>query len=145
MPERQSTCPICRGKANLKGIGPLNQQYSVKCIRCGDFLVTDRFDDTKPELSPSTIANASGWISENQGISLKEADWSLLEKLATPSVGEKADKLLLYLARKSPKPGSWIAAETLATSKAVSACWAIDEREVQYLRRLRFSWTRIWG
>lgn len=111
----------------------MNQQYSVNCTRCGDFLVTDRFDDAKPELPPRAIANASGWVSENQGISLKQTDWEFLERLPTPSVGEKADKLLLYLARKLPNPGGLIAAEILRTPKAVSACWAIDEQEVFYL------------
>jgi len=47
----------------------------------------------------------SGFIRENQGIRIQVEDLDILESLRTPTVGEKALKLVLQIAREHPSPG----------------------------------------
>jgi len=53
-------------------------------------------------------ANLSGWIREHQGCKIFQKDLSWLAQLRTPSVAEKGDKLLRWMAKAYPKAGSEI-------------------------------------
>lgn len=57
------------------------------------------------ELSEVQRANISGFIRESQGIFIREDDLAFLELLRTPSVGEKAIKLMRRIAREFPSAG----------------------------------------
>ena len=78
---------------------------SVECPRCGNFKVGDAAVRLLEKLTPQQAANFSGWISEHVGCVLNSTEAASLLNLRTPSVAEKADKLLAYLARAYPKPG----------------------------------------
>lgn len=80
-------------------------------------------------------ANLSGWIRENQGCQILQKDLEFLSQLRTPSVGQKADKLLLYLAHKFPRPGETIELFENVSLELQSISWAVDHKELHYLMR----------
>ena len=96
------SCPVCNFPIQLD---LSNNLINIRCSRCGDFSVTGRAhtkivrhfannpDDTK-------ISNFSGWIRENHNVTITTDDVERLVNLPTPSVDEKAQKLLKYLAKE---------------------------------------------
>ncbi len=155
-------CHICGGPGEEDPEHP-----NLRCYRCGKYIVTvDSFDLMKTHAerwADETIANASGWIREHPGTELNKAILGYLKRLSTPSVAEKADKLLLYLAQKYPYPGSSISLpkvdhldrfisvsrsrpeeefSRLADSEVreyrlllplMGASWSVNERELVYI------------
>lgn len=126
-------CPICSNpQAKEELLDPLAQNVEIDCHRCGRFKVTDEFRLTRPPLSTEQIANASGWIHEHSiGLHLNKNDWEFLKSIRTPSVGDKAEKLLLYLANWYPHPDIQITVHPRLDE--ISACWAVGPDEVIYL------------
>ena len=113
-------CPICDSLAKIQG----NRRdydyyldYDIECFRCGKFNIImwkhvynmKMFKELKEikQISKNQIANISGWIRERQGskIYLTEEKLKHLMTLKTPSVSEKADKILIYLAKQFPVAG----------------------------------------
>lgn len=91
-------------------------------------------------VTPRQIANISGWIREHSSekLRLDRAALKRLALLSTPSVAERADKLLLELERRTEALGlpveirsSQYAADNDLSWLAV--CWALDENEVGFL------------
>jgi hypothetical protein len=127
------TCPICSDHtAKSTGLGTFDQRVEIDCPRCGSFIASDDFVGSRPgNLTPAQIGNASGWIHENQKITLQSKDWDFLKSLSTPGVGEKAEKLLLYFAREYPQPNQHLSFSGLGED--ISACWAANRDEASYL------------
>lgn len=93
-------------------------------------------DSLAPGLTLSEMANASGWIREHPGINLSTSDMAMLKGLSTPGVGEKAEKLLLFLAQTHPIPGepfSLLDEQAKIRWELVARCWAMNRDEVFYL------------
>lgn len=128
-------CPICLN-ANAHKV-PLEKQdwQLITCPRCGKFTASGLFLAGHPhDLSLCQIGNMSGWIQEqqiNKAVSLEEYGWDFLRSIPSPSVGEKADKLLLRLARKFPLANEKL--EFTAENQDISSCWAANKQEVDYL------------
>jgi len=108
----KTKCPVCRSVAEITVLtttGP--DLYRVKCLRCGLFKITGTFSamlggpyrDT--ELSEDRISNLSSYIRENPNQLISEQDVDFIRRLSSPSVGEKATKLLRYVARQHPYAG----------------------------------------
>jgi hypothetical protein len=96
------------------------------------YTATDWFIRFKPKnVSPEWICNASGWIREHPMVELGKDDWDFLKLIKTPSVGEKADKLLLFFASKYPKPNQPL--DINYNEEMLSSCWAMDKGEGEYL------------
>ena len=47
------------------------------------------------------VANASGWIREHQGINISSDDIEFLSSVKTPTVAERADRILQAIAKES--------------------------------------------
>ncbi len=130
-------CPICNNDdAKLPCIG----DTTVECPRCGPFRVTRKFRiaASSAYFSPDQAANASGWVRENPDCFLREADLKWLRKLPTPSVGEKAERLLQYLAAAYPKTGAPIELHDAAghvNPELLARAWAEDDEELIWLFR----------
>lgn len=102
-------CPVCNSPIQLDD-NLSEDLFNIVCSRCGDFSLTgtayskivvyfeNNHDDTK-------IANLSGWIRENHNVNINSDDVDRLVSLATPSVAEKAQKLLKYLAKENKIAG----------------------------------------
>ncbi len=80
------------------------RRSKVSCPRCGEFSIT--FEATKAcesyraRLGPRQKANCSGWLREHQGYEIYEEDLDRLFNLPTPSVQERADKLLKAIEKR---------------------------------------------
>jgi nucleoside 2-deoxyribosyltransferase len=59
-------------------------------------------------LSDEQVANISGYIRENPGLTIKEKDLKFLRNLRTPTVAEKATRALIEFAKEYPIPGTTI-------------------------------------
>lgn len=105
------------------------------------------------DLSERQVANASGYIRENQGYLLKDrADIEFLKDLKTPSVGERAHKLLRALSKMYPAAGTEIFPRILHLDNQIQLFRGIDSRgfepdenggraAVQMFPYLGFSWS----
>jgi len=96
--------------------------YRVHCCRCGVFRITGTFAAvlgnplSQTHFTPDKIANFSSYIRENQEQLFSEADIDFILGVRTPSVNEKAAKLMQFIAKEHPYAGQqfeipWIAAE----------------------------------
>src|SRR6267154_2856380 len=99
-------CPICFAPANST-VNVKNFVHSFECKRCGAFrcdhyaIITLR----RMEWSAQQIGAVSGYVRHNPGIFIQGQDVEQLTSRPTPSVGEKAARLLLALAQEHPQPG----------------------------------------
>ena len=87
-------CPICKSQAEQKPV--VSDSHHLTCLRCGEFSITGSAVSVWQAKNPSLrqVANASGWIRDNQGLIIHS---NVIEKLLSinpPSVGERAGKLL---------------------------------------------------
>jgi hypothetical protein len=85
------------------------------------------------ELNPQQIPMISGWIRENQGITIKEADLPKVYELRMPSVGEKADKILLWLERRCPNPGATFSFSDNDKLEMQGVAWSSNFSEAYFL------------
>ena len=159
-PMTNSWCRVCM----LPALSVENSElrtYRVECPRCGEYT---SFLDPRDllNLSPEEVANASGYISENQGFVLRGSEEvDFLRSFKTPTVGQKAEKLLLRLTKQHLLAGTkivvpanidqWIAkyrvkpqqarlgatSVTMSDAKAMlymlGYAWAQNEAELDYL------------
>ncbi len=128
-------CPICNSNAQAVHLDPLARRQQINCPRCGQFIFSDIFAMTRPALSNSQIATISGQTREHQGVEYRPEDWTRLTVLRSLSVGEKADRLLVYLTKKFPTAGQTITFNVNENSDILAICWAVDEAEANYLFR----------
>lgn len=128
------TCPICSvGKCTETRRG---DSYSASCSRCGQFLISGSALAiiNHKQLSERQKANASGWLREHQNIELTSYDIDFLISLLTPTVSERADKLLLKLSELLPKLGDKYGALDQTNSELfIATSWSIDWGEAYYL------------
>jgi len=127
------SCPICLdNNAKSTGQGPHNLSFLIECPRCGTFTTSDDFITARPaDLTAAQTGNASGWVYENQNVTLQRKEWDFLRSLNTPSVGEKAEKLLLFLASQFPQANQHL--KFSGEGKELSSCWAANQAEAKYL------------
>jgi hypothetical protein len=133
-------CPICSATANVE---PTHGRdvVSLSCPRCGPYSASGSAAAVlgKQTLTPQQIANASGWIREHSGIELSTNDVDFLVALRTPTVGERAAKVLSELARRHPNLGDefniafGMRADANEMLPWVGVSWSVDEQAVEYL------------
>lgn len=149
-------CPICKSPVNIVNISPGIDGRYLNCYRCGIFKLEQDAYFKIGDLRDEQIANISGWIYEYQKEVITTEKLQLLKDLKTISVGEKAVKLLKYIAKERPTPGQWIQIDfqsiyDLKTLKKntkypkevfiklektlpfLSITWARDDNELRYI------------
>ena len=97
-------CPVCNREVEITNP---NGVATIDCLHCGRFQ-TENFNTFNTEVlgwSPEQQINLSGWIRENPNFKFSDSNLKNLATLRNLTVGEKADKILLHLAQKFPKPG----------------------------------------
>jgi len=144
-------CPVCA----TPQVGPVypGGVLSVDCKRCGRFRITrlslSRLEAGVPQ---PKRANLSGWIREHQDCIIGEANLPDLLQLPTPSVGKKAERLLLSLGQLFPKPGDYFdfglvvqldqadfdsdgagAASPTLGLEILAVTWSQDQEELLYI------------
>ena len=120
-------CSICRMPAHIGQHTPdAEMLFGVFCTRCGGYSIPWSISNhpTLRNLSPIQIANLSGYIRENRGLKIAfEQDIDFLSQLSTPTVADKAQKLLSAITRNHPIPGAFLEIE----------CGLIDGQARMYL------------
>ena len=148
MPKFQ--CPICNSSAEFTSYNG-GAGSSIECSGCGEFGISNIAKQEIEHWTQRQKANLSGWIRENQKYEILIASLEMLAALRTPTVGEKADKLLAFLANEYPKPGEKIASNVIYSieglemasvdqpkvfveaKKLVSVSWSLDLHELGFL------------
>jgi len=100
----QNICPVCSEKAQPFG-HYRGGSHELDCVRCGKFKIGNIASGQISQWSLQQRINLSGWIRENQYSEIVSSNLEQFAKLRDLTVGEKAEKILLHLARKFPKPG----------------------------------------
>lgn len=85
----------------------------VLCPRCGEYWINARIPKKFiGELNDQQIANISHWIRHNQSPQeapiIDSGNIDAIKNLRTPSVGEKAERLLIHFSKQFPIPGAYI-------------------------------------
>lgn len=154
-------CPVCRGRA-LSAQRADTRVYSFDCMRCGKFRA-DHYFVIQMRNTPfdlQQVANASGYIFENQGQFLTADSIPQLLSIPTPNVAAKAEKMLAFIGDKARPgrkitPGVWQtdgqiemlskltndpfpldpASEEACAEEFpyLAASWSVDQTEAQYL------------
>ena len=129
----QYCCPVCKSTApwNNKGGGGWN----IICPRCGNFDIGWIAAKSLEQFSAIQRVNLSGWIRENQGCLIVERNLPFLKQLQTPTVGEKAEKILVRLAQKFPKPGERLDLSRGVHLEFLAIGRAADNDELHFLLR----------
>jgi hypothetical protein len=87
----------------------LGDTIELTCIRCGSFRISGTASSIiNGTLSDIQIANISHWIVTNDEPTISSDDLEDLKKLPTPTVGEKARRLISHIESKYPKPGEFL-------------------------------------
>jgi hypothetical protein len=123
------SCRICRTAGTTEySIVP----YRATCPRCGEIDLSGLSDRRLKDLTSEQIAKVSGWIRENQGSGIDAKRFDELLALRMPNVGEKAERILLYLGSKFSKPGTIFQYETFSDElKGVG--WLEDNDELSFI------------
>lgn len=129
-------CMICKTPA-LEAKPPAGDVLFISCPRCGRFEITGSAASVLQSANwPSTqVANASGWLRERPDTRLSSRDVEFLAGLRSPTVEERAMKVLRELGRSTTigKPftikfgGGTEQCEWLAIS------WSASPSEVSWL------------
>ncbi|MCD6181520.1 MAG: TFIIB-type zinc ribbon-containing protein [Candidatus Cloacimonetes bacterium] len=112
-------CPVCGSPAKIGDThGDNVTSWKIECIRCGNYVIKDNIVDfilgiKNPSsftfnFNMETAAIASSWIHNKvrTGITTFSIDeLKHLNSLQSPTFTEKANNLLLWIAKKSPIPG----------------------------------------
>jgi hypothetical protein len=125
-------CPICNSSAEFS---PYNggAGSSVVCPACGEFGISNIAKQEIEHWTQRQKANLSGWIREHQKYEILIASLEMLAALRTPTVGEKAEKILQYLVFKYPKPGEAIPLFDNSLPEINAVAWAFDDVERNFL------------
>jgi hypothetical protein len=123
------TCPVCNTPTEAPDDDGGAKHFT--CKRCGKFSIGWLARKPAEYFNKLQTANLSGWIREHQGCALAAQALNTLSLIRTPSVGEKATKLLTYLAQNNPKPGEYI--QIPMNQELLGICWAQDLQEINFI------------
>jgi hypothetical protein len=138
MSAEDQSCPVCRFDGCDRAYHR-NDTVTIICRRCGKFGLTGSAEVMvrARHLQGRALANLSGWIRENQRTMIRDGDLDGLSALNTPTVAERADKLLKELARQHPGVGETFDLNfpDLGTTDPswIAVTWSESILEVQYL------------
>jgi hypothetical protein len=130
----QDKCPVCSGKVSLAA--PYQGgSYKLNCIRCGLFEIGDIAALEISHWNSQQQINLSGWIRDNQNCKIFGPILKVLAALPNLTVGEKAEKILMQLARKYPKPGEITDLSGGAHMEFLGVGRLADTNELQFFMR----------
>lgn len=118
-------CLICHESINYRNLGGSTE---IVCPRCMTYKVTSTAFAIlrQKELSQRQIANISGWLRENTGYTISSDGLEKLEQIKTPSLFDRADKLLVNIENMSSFAGEVFQSD----SSWLSIAWAINVEEL---------------
>jgi len=133
---RETSCPICGSQSVRENVLVADSKLGseCECPRCGKFSIVGEavhaWATGNP--TPRQKANASAWIRERRGIWLTADDVPGLLRIASPSIADRADRLLIEISRHFPAAGEEVRLEY--NDPAILSCsWSNSSDEVVYL------------
>ena len=128
-------CPICQSTTETV---PLVDSSRYVCPRCGTYELTASGWQVLSAAgwTARQIANASGWIREHQGVEILARDIAFLGSLRTPSVDDRAMKILIEMERSSKRIGQLFIFQFADPSSLLdwlSVSWSDNVDELEYL------------
>jgi hypothetical protein len=129
-------CVVCRTPCNVEPTS--SDAHAISCPRCGGFSITGTAVavlDGNP-LTPRQVANASGWLRERPGVTITSSDLDALRGIASPTVIERAEKLLRQIERRTPRLGAFVEVRfppETELGRWLGMSWSLDEAEFQFL------------
>ena len=133
MPE-ENKCPVCSEKA-IPAAPYRGGGYKLNCVRCGVFEIGNIAVLEISVWNSQQRINLSGWIRDNQDCQIFGPNVKILANLPNLTVGEKAEKILLQLARKFPKPGEITDLSGGAHLEFLGVGRLADSNELQFFLR----------
>lgn len=126
-------CPICDSSSNK--IPSNKDAESVDCPRCGRYSISRSALVTLKNSRPSErqIANLSGWLRENLDITIHSQNLDTLLALKTPTVSERAEKLMVAIEKNSKFIGDAVEIYYDDTPSWLSVSWSQSSKELDYL------------
>ena len=134
-------CPICQD-GNADGRRDFSSGVMcVDCPRCGRYSITHEAEDDMQQIDRSMreVANAVGWLRQNQGYQVREENWKTLYKMRPPSFHERADILLQTMEKQTNYAGEFVNRATVW----IAASWSMNVEEMHELLRYLESCERI--
>lgn len=143
-----SECPICCSPL-YEPVYELNKNNLI-CSRCGRYGLTEEVHYEKGLASLNKVqrANLSGWIREHQSEVIDKENLKRLQFINTPTVHEKAIKLLKYFSNQFPVAGNRISfdinilPDVLDDVSKNALNGLMSEKIPEYLPLLSISWTQ---
>lgn len=123
------TCFICSSQAQGTSIDDCDV---CTCPKCGKY----KFSGTagamleQGGLTERQRANISGWLRENQGLTITSEHVEKLKALKPPTVAERAFKILQAMEEKSLIIGDEV---DVSTPEFIGLSWSINREELRYL------------
>lgn len=126
-------CYVCSNAARARRYG---DGEDVDCPRCTTYRITGtvaRLLENMP-LNEVELANASGWLRETHDPVLTSNDLDRLRRIPSPSVDDQATKLLRFIAKQHPVPGTGFDVP-YDGPQVMGAAWAVNKRHSEFLLR----------
>jgi len=126
------SCPICNSETTH--YDKSGDTIELTCKRCGSFRISGTASSIiNGTLSDIQIANISHWIVTKDEPTISSNNLEDLKKLPTPTVGEKARRLMSFLAKNYPKPGQFIKSFNYKDPFYYSLIGCYDDTEFMYI------------
>jgi nucleoside 2-deoxyribosyltransferase len=118
-------CLICHENINYRDLGGSTE---IICPRCTTYKVSSTSFSIlrQKELSQRQITNISGWLRENTGYIISSDGLKKLEQIRTPSLFDRADKLLVNIENMSSYAGEVFQSD----SSWLAMAWAVNDEEL---------------
>ncbi len=126
-------CHICKSECRQQL--PTGDREKIICPRCGEYSITGSAAATWSANNPTgrQIVNASGWIREHQSAIIGSNDVEKLLTVEAPSIGDRATKLLIELAKKYKGLGADISIKSNEATEWLGITYCTDKSELGYL------------
>lgn len=127
-------CPVCESSSD--SIPSNKDGDGVGCPRCGRYFISRSAILTLKKSKPSErqVANLSGWLRENPDITIHSQNLDTLLALKTPTVSERAEKLMVAIEQNSKFIGDAVEISYgNGANSWLSISWSENRDELTYL------------
>lgn len=127
-------CPVCESRSD--DFPSKKDGDNVGCPRCGKYFISRSAIVTlkNVRLSERQVANLSGWLNENPEAAINTQNLDNLLALKTPTVSERAEKLMVAIEKNSKFIGDTVGISySNGANSWLSTSWSQNRDELTYL------------
>lgn len=139
------SCPVCQSSSDE--ISTDKDGEYVDCPQCGRYFISSdalvKLKHSKP--TKQQVANLSGWLSENSEVAIDSRNLDNLLTLKTPTVSERAEKLIVAIEKESSFIGHDVSIPYENDNNHwLSISWSQNKGELKYLIEKYLMQERKW-